>query len=416
MKLQNNRKGRTTNNVVAAVLIGLIALGPILSAADTSIMTLFSYVVNSWTQSNGLYIATDEIRARDIDGLEIADDSGTVGFTVQDGGGVLINTLTLTNDLPVTQGGTGSSDAGSARTALGVAIGSDVQAFDATLSDLAGLSATPTDGYIVVGDGSNYVLEDNATARTSLGLGTISTMASNNVLITGGTGTFSTITGTTGNLTTANITTLELTNFLEVTEGGTGANSAGGARTALGLAIGSDVQAWDDDLDDIAALTPTDSNFLVGDGTDWVKENASTARTSLGLDTMATQDAGSIAVTGGTIDGVAITNSTFTGSINETFVYKTAAYQASAGEIVGFDTSSAASTVRLTLPTNPTAGQMVTFLGIGGTASTTNATIDFSEGGDTINGAADNLLIDANRLRIECAALSATAWSCSVSG
>jgi hypothetical protein len=46
-------------------------------------------------------------------------------------------------------------------------------------------------------------------------------------------------------------------------------NSVATARENLGLAIGSDVQAWDDDLDDIAALTPTKGNVLVGDGTDW---------------------------------------------------------------------------------------------------------------------------------------------------
>lgn len=34
---------------------------------------------------------------------------------------------------------------------------------------------------------------------------------------------------------------------------------------------------------DIAALTPTDGNFIVGDGTTWVTESGSTVRTSLGL-------------------------------------------------------------------------------------------------------------------------------------
>ena len=57
-----------------------------------------------------------------------------------------------------------------ARTSLGVAIGSDVQAYDAQLTDVAGLAVT--DGNIIVGNGSNFVAESGATARTSLGVGT----------------------------------------------------------------------------------------------------------------------------------------------------------------------------------------------------------------------------------------------------
>jgi len=53
--------------------------------------------------------------------------------------------------------------------------------------------------------------------------------------------------------------------------------------TQLGLVIGTDVQAWDTKLDDIAALTPTDGNFIVGNGTTWVAESGNTAQASLGL-------------------------------------------------------------------------------------------------------------------------------------
>jgi len=75
---------------------------------------------------------------------------------------------------------------------------------------------------------------------------------------------------------------------LPVSMGGTGASTASAARTALGVAIGSDVQAHDADLDAIAALAKTDGNFIVGNGSAWVAESGSTARTSLGLGSLAT--------------------------------------------------------------------------------------------------------------------------------
>ncbi len=65
-------------------------------------------------------------------------------------------------------------DAGTARTNLGLAIGVHVQAFDAQLTDVAGL--TPADGAFIVGDGSNFVTETLGDARTSLGLGTVATL------------------------------------------------------------------------------------------------------------------------------------------------------------------------------------------------------------------------------------------------
>jgi hypothetical protein len=46
-------------------------------------------------------------------------------------------------------------------------------------------------------------------------------------------------------------------NTLPISVGGTGAITASAARTSLGLAIGTDVQAWDADLDAIAALAGT---------------------------------------------------------------------------------------------------------------------------------------------------------------
>jgi len=71
--------------------------------------------------------------------------------------------------------------------------------------------------------------------------------------------------------------------------------SASTARSNLGLTIGTNVQAYDADLSAIAALDKTDSNFIVGNGSTWVLENASTARTSLGLGTAAVTATGAYA-------------------------------------------------------------------------------------------------------------------------
>ena len=113
---------------------------------------------------------------------------------------------------------------------------------------------------------------DASAARLTLGLGTISTQAADAVAITGGT-----ITGITD---------------LAIADGGTGAGTAADARTNLGLAVGTDVQAYDAQLTDIAALTPTDNVFIVGNGTNFVAEADAAARTSLGLGTAAVKDTG----------------------------------------------------------------------------------------------------------------------------
>lgn len=105
-----------------------------------------------------------------------------------------------------------------------------------------------------------------------------------------------------------------------ITYGGTGAATASGARTNLGLAIGTDVQAYDADLAALAGVTSAadkvpyftgsataDVATLTSFGRSLIDDaDAAAARTTLGLGTMSTQNANNVSITGGSIDGVEI--------------------------------------------------------------------------------------------------------------
>jgi len=143
---------------------------------------------------------------------------------------------------------------------------------DISASNLSGTNTGDDAGYepggtdVAVADGGTGA-SDAATARTNLGVDPAGTDNSTDVTLAG-TPDYLTLSGQEITLGQIDLTT-DVTGDLPVAEGGTGSSTAGGARTNLGLVIGTDVQAWDNDLDDIAALTPTKGNVLVGDGTDW---------------------------------------------------------------------------------------------------------------------------------------------------
>lgn len=61
-----------------------------------------------------------------------------------------------------------------------------------------------------------------------------------------------------------------------------------GDATTVTVDIDGRFQPLDSDLSAIAALSPADGNFIVGNGSAWVAESGATARTSLGLGTAAT--------------------------------------------------------------------------------------------------------------------------------
>jgi hypothetical protein len=122
------------------------------------------------------------------------------------------------------------------------------------------------------------------------------------------------------------MSSLTLTTALAIAQGGTGATTAdtaldnlGGttvgkgvfkaataaaAQQAMDTEVGVDVQAYDADLTALGGLAKTDGNIIVGDGTTWVAESGATARTSLGLGSIATQASSAVTITGGSITGI----------------------------------------------------------------------------------------------------------------
>ena len=105
------------------------------------------------------------------------------------GGAITGGTITGITDIAVADGGTGASDAGNARANLGLAIGTDVQAQDAGLQSIAGLTTsadqaiytTAADTYAVTSltaFGRSLIDDaDAATARATLGLGSLATQS-----------------------------------------------------------------------------------------------------------------------------------------------------------------------------------------------------------------------------------------------
>jgi hypothetical protein len=99
-----------------------------------------------------------------------ADTTANFTGTLQNSGSNVLTASSIGStvqayDADLTTLGAGGS---SARSFLGLAIGSDVQGYDAQLADIAGL--TPTDNGVIVGNGTNFVVESGATLKTSLGL------------------------------------------------------------------------------------------------------------------------------------------------------------------------------------------------------------------------------------------------------
>jgi len=261
------------------------------------------------------------------DGL--TKSGNTLSADLKSNGGVVIESgelavdlaaSSITGTLAVSNGGTGATSASAARTALGVAIGSDVQAHDAILDDLAALTQAANKGiFFDTGNSAatfdltaagRAILDDaDASAqRTTLGLAIGSDVQAYDAelaALAGLTSAANKIPYFTGS------GTADLADFTAFARTLMDDANASAARTTLGVAIGSDVQAYNASLAAIAALSTGDGNFIVGNGSSFTVESGSTARTSLGLGTIATQAANNVAITGGTLSGVTIDAGTF---------------------------------------------------------------------------------------------------------
>jgi hypothetical protein len=370
---QRTTLGLAIGTNVQAYDPALLSIAGLTTAANQLIYTTASdtYATSTLTSAGrALLDDADATAQRSTLGLGTiaTQNANAVAIT---GGSVVVSGLTSTisslgtatitggsiagiTDLAVADGGTGASTAADARTNLGLAIGTNVQAYDAALQSIAGLTTasgqfvytTASDTYATstITTAGRDLLDDAdvAAQRTTLGLGTIATQAANAVAITGGSvvvsgltstisslgtvsiangsATLSGLTSSVSFLGTATITGGSITGItdLAVADGGTGASTAADARTNLGLAIGTNVQAYDAGLQSISSLTTLPNQYLYTTAADVYAPGTITAagrallddadataqRATLGLGTIATQAASNVAITGGSIAGI----------------------------------------------------------------------------------------------------------------
>jgi len=173
--------------------------------------------------------------------------------------------------------------------------------------NLDNLGFTPTDGNILVGDGTNFVEESGATARTSLGVDAAGTDNSTDVTLAG-TPDYITLSGQVLTRNQVDLTA-DVTGDLPVTEGGTGVSSLTNGGVLLGSGTGA--------VTAMAVLA--DGEMIVGDGTtDPVAESGATLRTSIGVDAAGTDNSTDVTLTG-TPDYITISGQVITrGSIDLT--------------------------------------------------------------------------------------------------
>ena len=241
---------------------------------------------------------------------------GVTGITLATAGDVLVvggdgSSIASTTTLPIANGGTNASNISDARSNLGVAIGSDVQAYDAGLTSIAGLT-TAANKMIYTSASDTYAVTDlTAAARTVLDDSTVSDMRTTLGVAIG-----SDVQAYDAGLTSIAGLTTAANKMIYTTASDTYAvadltaaartvlddSTVSDMRTTLGVAIGSDVQAHNDILDDLAGLTQAANKLpyfdaattaattdLTSFGRSLIDDaDAATARGTLGLGSIAT--------------------------------------------------------------------------------------------------------------------------------
>jgi len=215
-----------------------------LPAAATIVGTEQVEVVQAGVSKNvtatGLMVPHTALTGAAVHGL------GTMSTQAASAVAITGGTITGITDLAIADGGTGSSTAAGARTALGLAIGTDVQAFDASL---ASLSATGT-----AADKVAYTTGVDTWAETPL-------TAAGRALIDDA--------NAAAQRTTLGSTSVGDAVFIAAT--------AAAARTAIGAVIGTDVQVYDATLNSLASLGTAADKLAYTTGVDTWAETGLTA-------------------------------------------------------------------------------------------------------------------------------------------
>tara|TARA_Y100001973_G_scaffold23403_1_gene34961 strand:- start:458 stop:1420 length:963 start_codon:yes stop_codon:yes gene_type:complete len=155
---------------------------------------------DAWTSSEHIDLASS--KAYYINGTSVLN-STTLGSNIVNSSLTALGTIGTgvwaATDVAIAHGGTGASTAANARTNLGLVIGTNVQAYDAELAAIAGVTSAANKLPYFTGSGSAAVTDfsaygrtlvddaDAAAARTTLGLGTMATQNLDAVNIDGGT-------------------------------------------------------------------------------------------------------------------------------------------------------------------------------------------------------------------------------------